>query len=59
MDLGPVTAHDEARPGVVNAVLDFRLSPDARSVAFSDLDRATGLRRLFLRAPGRGGDTAL
>ena len=53
MDLGPVTAHDEVRPGVVNAVLDFRISPDAEAVAFSEVDRATGLRRLFLR--GRDG----
>ena len=49
MDLGPVPAHDEVRPGVVNAVLDFRIAPDAGAVAFSDVDRATGLRRLFLR----------
>jgi Tol biopolymer transport system component/DNA-binding winged helix-turn-helix (wHTH) protein len=52
MDLGPVTAHEEGPPGVVNAVLDFRIGPDARAVAFSDVDRATGLRRLFLRRLG-------
>jgi Tol biopolymer transport system component len=52
MDLGPERSRDEAGRPSVNAVLDFRLSPDARAVAFSDVERATGLRRLFLRRVG-------
>jgi Tol biopolymer transport system component len=52
MDLGPERPRDESRPASVNAVLDFRISPDAGAVAFSDVERATGLRRLFLRRLG-------
>ena len=51
MDLGPERPREAGRPSV-NAVLDFRLSPDAKAVAFSDVERATGLRRLFLRRVG-------
>jgi len=52
MDLGPERPRDPAQRTVVNGAVDFRVSPDARVVAFSDLEPATGLRRVFLRDVG-------
>jgi Tol biopolymer transport system component/DNA-binding winged helix-turn-helix (wHTH) protein len=51
-DLGPEVRRDGSRRPSANAVLDFRLSPDASVLAFSDVERTTGLRRLFLRRLG-------
>ena len=58
MDLGPERPRDAARPVAVNAVLDFRISPDAGAVAFSDVERATGLRPLPA-PPGHGREAPL
>ncbi|HEV7498748.1 MAG TPA: hypothetical protein VGQ33_02040, partial [Vicinamibacteria bacterium] len=52
VDLGPERPRDGSLRPSVNAVLDFRLSPDAGVVAFSDVERTTGLRRLFVRRLG-------
>jgi Tol biopolymer transport system component len=49
VDLGPEIPRDAGRRPSVNAVLDFRLSPDADVLAFSAVEAATGLRRLFRR----------
>ena len=57
VDLGPERPRDGGLRPTFNAVLDFRLSPDAGVVAFSDVERATGLRRLFLRRLGGADET--
>jgi Tol biopolymer transport system component/DNA-binding winged helix-turn-helix (wHTH) protein len=52
MDLGPEIVRDGPPRPSINAMLDFRLSPDAGVVAFSDVEPTTGLRRLFRRQLG-------
>ena len=59
LDLQPVgPAPDTLRMGV-NAALDFRLSPDGCEVAFSEIDTATGMPRLYVRPIGGGVARAL
>src|SRR4029077_6937806 len=50
MDLGPERPRDPAQRTVVNGALDFRVSPDARVVAFSDVEPATGVLDRLLPA---------
>jgi Tol biopolymer transport system component len=59
LDLKPVGPAADARRGGVNAALDFRLSPDGREVAFSEIDTSTGLPRVYVRPVGGGEARAL
>jgi Tol biopolymer transport system component len=52
MDLGPLGPRDDARRSAINPALDFRLSPDAKQIAFSMTDPATGIPRVNLRRVG-------
>lgn len=40
------------RRSSVNPALDFRLSPDTQRIAFSEMDGATGLSRIYVRGIG-------
>jgi Tol biopolymer transport system component/DNA-binding winged helix-turn-helix (wHTH) protein len=55
LELRPVAAAAELRRSGVNPTLDFRLSPDGRELAFSEIDTTTGMPRLYVR-PVDGGD---
>ena len=55
LELRPVAAAADLRRTGVNPALDFRLSPDGREVAFSEIDPTTGMPRLYVR-PVDGGE---
>jgi Tol biopolymer transport system component/DNA-binding winged helix-turn-helix (wHTH) protein len=54
VELGREGPGDDARRSVINPALDFRLSPDGQQIAYSAVDPATGLPRLYVRGLADG-----
>ena len=59
LELRPVAPAADLRRSGVNPTLDFRLSPDGRELAFSEIDTTTGMPRLYVRPVDGGAARAL
>ena len=54
LTLPTATEVDDFQRSGVNAALDYRLSPDGKEVAFSEVDVRTGMPRVYVRPAGPG-----